>query len=129
MYLYMLFSPVMVHLIFSSITSKLSMRIQTRTSLPQRWYVLNDVFKQLQEMLLLSYFPNLCLQTFCAFLNVSHVIVHPKIIIQNKYQKQNKLAFTNFVLQNPQSYQLLCGLFHFRTWHCVIKCQLLGVPL
>ena len=48
------------------------------------------------------------------------IFVHHKYIVHIKYQKQNKLAFTYFVLQNHQSYQLLCFFFFsfFRTTFC-----------
>ena len=103
------------------------MRIQTQTTLPQRlvgfewcsmkWNSVDFMFSQL-------------FQFFGAFFfYISHVIVHPKYNCSKRIPKAKQACiYLYFVLQNHQSYQLSCVLFHFRTWHFVTKCILLGVP-
>ena len=108
-------ATVIVHLISSNII-RVNVKPNSGLFYLRVCYVLNDIFKQLQENMSFLYFssfykllvyfrtflmllstPNI-LQTFSVFSDISHVIVHPKDIVQNKYQKQNKVAFTYFFL-------------------------------
>ena len=109
------------------ITSKLSMRLQTQTTFPQCLVCFEWCFKQLQEILLFSYFLSIykSLMHFRTFLGLSST---PNTFFKINTKSKTNLYLLIFFLQNHQSYQIPCGLFHFKTWHFVIKWQLLGVP-
>ena len=77
------------------------------------WYVLNDALKQLQEILSFSYFPS-----FYKFL--MHFMTY--LMLSSTLNTLFKIACIYSFRFTEPLIVLLCGLFHFRTWHFVIKC-------